>query len=142
MVQPAKYYLPLSTFKGFTNAKIGDKEYGNVFVHETANDTFHKCVELATKIGKLYNPNSWNRDSFGDYMDYMEGYSGFPHYWKLWKDNEYGFYFNLFMRNEDKEWRMWFNGALLFFGKGDSGVSGPNFSVRMDSSDSGWCMHT
>jgi hypothetical protein len=36
----------------------------------------------------------------------------------------------------------WFNGGLLFYRKGDSGVGGPNYSVRMDSSDSGWSINT
>lgn len=35
-----------------------------------------------------------------------------------------------------------FNGGLIFYDKGDSGVGAPQFSVRLDSSECGWEIHT
>jgi len=42
----------------------------------------------------------------------------------------------------DSEYRRWFNGGLIYFDAGDTGVSGPQYSVRIDSSKSGWSVHT
>lgn len=40
------------------------------------------------------------------------------------------------------EYEFWFNGGLLFYGAGDSGVGGPNFSVRLNAEKAGWSIHT
>ena len=41
------------------------------------------------------------------------------------------------------EYQYWFNGGLIYFSSGDSGVGLPQLSVRIgDTSKSGWDVHT
>jgi len=55
----------------------------------------------------------------------------------------HSFYFVMELKNEEtKEYNRWFNGGLIFFNAGESGVSGPQYTVRLDSSKSGWSIHT
>lgn len=52
------------------------------------------------------------------------------------------FYFELYSRGADGEYHFWFNGGMLWFSRGDTGVGSPQFSVRLDNSQSGWEIHT
>lgn len=38
--------------------------------------------------------------------------------------------------------RFLFNGGLLYYGRGDTGVSTPQFSVRIGATSEGWEIHT
>lgn len=59
---------------------------------------------------------------------------------RIWKDfAPYSFSFLML----DAQGKGWFNGGLIYFGKGDTGVDGPQFSVRLgDTSEEGWSVHT
>lgn len=36
----------------------------------------------------------------------------------------------------------WFNGGLIYHGRGDDGVGGPSYSVRLGDLDEDWSIHT
>ena len=40
------------------------------------------------------------------------------------------------------EYARWFNGGLIYYGKGDSGVGEPQLSVRIGDTSEGWSIHT
>jgi hypothetical protein len=53
------------------------------------------------------------------------------------------FGFTMYVKDEKTgEYKRWFNGGCLFYNAGESGVSGPQFSCRLDSRESGWTIHT
>lgn len=55
------------------------------------------------------------------------------------------FYFVMDLKQEgepDSAFKTWFNGGLIFYDAGDTGVGAPQFSVRLDASKSGWNIHT
>ena len=55
----------------------------------------------------------------------------------------HSFYFVMNIKDKETgEYKRWFNGGLIFFNAGESGVSGPQYTVRLDSSKSGWSIHT
>lgn len=42
----------------------------------------------------------------------------------------------------EENYDRWLNGGLIFYGDGDSGVGGPQFSVRIGSTEAGWSINT
>ena len=53
------------------------------------------------------------------------------------------FGFVMQLRQEDGSYKNWFNGGLIWFGPGDTGVGLPQLSVRLgDTSKAGWSVHT
>ena len=61
---------------------------------------------------------------------------------KLFKDfSPNSFEFTMFRRRAGGE-ECWFNGGLIYFGPGDTGVGGPQYSVRFgEGNDAGWSIH-
>lgn len=56
----------------------------------------------------------------------------------LYKDfAPYSFEF-VMMKGDER----WFNGGLIYFGRGDTGVGMPQLSVRIGDTDEGWSVHT
>ena len=55
----------------------------------------------------------------------------------------YSFSFLMMKKDDSGEYQPWFNGGLVFFDAGDSGVGLPQLSVRIgDTSESEWNIHT
>jgi len=55
----------------------------------------------------------------------------------------YSFAFTMMKRDANGEYRYWFNGGLIFYDVGDTGVGEPQLSVRIgDTSESGWNVNT
>ncbi|KKM89345.1 hypothetical protein LCGC14_1249640 [marine sediment metagenome] len=55
----------------------------------------------------------------------------------------YSFSFLMMKKDAAGEYQYWFNGGLIYFSSGDSGVGLPQLSVRIgDTSKSGWDVHT
>jgi len=103
-------------------------------------------------------------ESLQERLDYLGNYacnSGRQTKCRLYKDfAPMSFYFVMEIKKEEDtpalpcsgrrryeatdspEFRRWFNGGLIYFDAGDTGVSGPQYSVRIDSSKSGWSVHT
>lgn len=57
----------------------------------------------------------------------------------------YSFAFTMLRRDADKpeqEPVYWFNGGLIYFGLGDTGVDAPQYSVRLGDTSEGWSIHT
>lgn len=52
------------------------------------------------------------------------------------------FYFVMEIKKKDGQYERWFNGGLIYYGKGDSGVSDPQFSVRIGETDEDWLVNT
>ena len=52
------------------------------------------------------------------------------------------FEFVIERRQADGGYARWFNGGMIYFEKHESGVGGPQCSVRLDTSESGWSIHT
>ena len=54
------------------------------------------------------------------------------------------FGFTMFKKDrETGEYKRWFNGGMIYYGAGDTGVGAPQLSVRIgDSSQSGWQINT
>ena len=42
----------------------------------------------------------------------------------------------------DAAGKFWFNGGLIYHGKGDSGVGEPALAVRIGELDESWSIHT
>jgi len=61
----------------------------------------------------------------------------------LYKDwAPHSFVFTMMMKNKDGEYDYWFNGGLIFYNAGDTGVD-KQFSVRLSNTrKSGWEVHT
>jgi hypothetical protein len=93
---------------------------------------FDSVVKFAQEAG-LY-------DDLKKQLDFLSGFGGDPEKveCELYKDfAPQSFYFN--MMKGDKRW---FNGGLLYFESGDSGVGLPQLSVRIGSTKRGWEVHT
>ena len=54
----------------------------------------------------------------------------------------FSFTFQMKIKNKNGQYERWFNGGLIYFGEGDSGVNFPQFSVRVGSTNEGWSVHT
>jgi len=55
----------------------------------------------------------------------------------------YSFSFLMMKKDDNGEYQRWFNGGLIYFSAGDSGVGMPQLSVRIgDISESNWSIHT
>lgn len=63
---------------------------------------------------------------------------------ELYKDfAPYSFYFVMYKKNKQTgEYQRWFNGGLLWFNNGETGVNGPQYSVRLGELTRGWQIHT
>ena len=92
--------------------------------------------ELAVKINKL--------DELEERLDYLRDYSPEETRCLLYKDfAPMSFYFQMQTMNKEDVWQNWFNGGLIFYGPGDTGVGAPQFSVRIGEDLScGWSIHT
>jgi hypothetical protein len=58
----------------------------------------------------------------------------------------HSFYFDMYIK-KDGEYEHWFNGGCIYYGEGDTGVGGPQFSVRLEAATGGeapegWSIHT
>lgn len=60
--------------------------------------------------------------------------------YKDWATHSFGFM--MMVRDKNGEYKNWFNGGLIFYQAGDTGVGGPQYSVRLDNSTTGWSIHT
>ncbi len=54
----------------------------------------------------------------------------------------HSFEFTMLRRGDDGEYRHYFVGGLIYFGKGENGVGPPQLSVRIGELDEGWSVHT
>jgi hypothetical protein len=78
-----------------------------------------------------------------DYLDtYAEGDDRGRTRCMLFAEAPYSFYFVMECRRPDGTYAMWFNGGLIYFGEGDTGVGAPQFSVRIGTTEEGWEVHT
>lgn len=77
-------------------------------------------------------------------LDYLANYSQSETRCLLFRDfAPMSFYFEIQRRSDAATLERWFNGGLIFFNKGDTGVGSPQFSVRAgDSLPCGWSVHT
>lgn len=61
----------------------------------------------------------------------------------LFKDfAPYSFAFTIERKMPDGDFLFQFNGGLIYFGAGDSGVGMPQLSVKIGDLDEGWSIHT
>lgn len=93
---------------------------------------YEKVLAFADSVGK--------RAQLDDRLAFLDGYAQGRAKCILYADfAPYSFEFVLL---DAKTGAKWFNGGLLYFGPGDDGSGDPQFSVRLDSRESGWEIHT
>ncbi len=61
----------------------------------------------------------------------------------LWKDfAPFSFYFIMEKKQKDGSYARWFNGGMIFYGAGETGVGAPQYSCRLGSTKAGWSINT
>jgi hypothetical protein len=82
-----------------------------------------------------------------DYLDtYAEGDERGLTRCDLYADGDYSFYFRMLKRQPDGlmpgSYAYWFNGGMIYYGPGDTGVGAPQYSVRLGATDEDWTINT
>lgn len=109
------------------------KSYLRLQIDSPDFDYVNSVVEFAKRRGLLLE--------LQEQLTYLNGYAQERSKGcRVWKDfAPYSFSFLML----DAQGKSWFNGGLIYFGKGDTGVDGPQYSVRLgDSYEEGWSVHT
>jgi len=82
-------------------------------------------------------------------LDYLDTYAEHGERGKtkcfLYRDfAPYSFQFKMKIKDKDRDnnYKDWFFGGLVYFGKGDSGFGSPQYTVRIGELDEGWSIHT
>ena len=108
---------------------------------EFANDA---AKELADKCRAL---SAERKLDFDERLNYLGGFA--DHEGKgltkciLYTDfSPLSFEFTMLKKDASGEYRRWFNGGLIYFGRGENGVGSPQFSVRLVTDTEGWSIHT
>ena len=114
-----------------------------VFISEHMVSHLLDALSFATARNLLWDdPNSRVRLSLGDGLKYLNANDDIRRAVVLsGKDGQYGFSLSAYVWRSSA-WAHSYNGGLLYYGSGDSGVGGPNFSVRIGSVAEGWNIHT
>ena len=107
-------------------------------IHESAQAHFDNVKVFAERRG-LTEKLQVRLDWLGDYA--CHGDTGKTKC-ILYRDfAPYSFEFVMLIRNKKGEYERWFNGGLIYFGKGDTGVD-TQLSVRFDNSGEDFEIHT
>lgn len=101
-------------------------------VEESAQKRLEETRAFADKVGA--------RNELEEQLEYLGGYANSPEEQKtvclLYTDfAPYSFGFTMYrLVSEDgqKKEKRWFNGGLIYYGPGDTGVDGPQFSVSLE----------
>lgn len=109
-------------------------------LHIDNQEHFDKVKAFAKRAGKF--------DQLKEKLDYLDTYAdhenkGLTKCVLGYDFAPYSFSFLMMKRDAAGEYRPWFNGGLIFYDAGDTGVGNPQFSVRIgDVSESGWSINT
>jgi len=104
-------------------------------LEDQTNGELELAKEFAAKVGKA--------DDLQKQLDYLANYSDRETKCVLYHDfAPHSFGFDMMLRGKDGEWKRWYNGGLIFFGDGETGVGGPQYSVRIGGTSCGWSIHT
>jgi hypothetical protein len=104
------------------------------------------CQEYFNQVKQFAIDNNLleNFEKTMNYLDtYAEGEERGKTRCKLYKDfAPNSFEFVMERRCNIGEYHFWFNGGAIFYSAGENGVSGPQYTVRLDCEKSGWSIHT
>ena len=103
-------------------------------------------LEAARRFARQRGLSERLEEQLAYLRDYGEG-DGHP--WKgriavrLFDDSApHSFLVHWVLDPDTDEEKVWMNGGLIYYGRGDTGVSAPQFSVRLTGTDEGWQVHT
>lgn len=103
----------------------------------TNQDYFNSVMEFAVKTSQVSQLQSK--------LDYLNNYgSGANKETKclLYKDFAPNSFEFTMLEKRNGEFSPMFNGGLIYYGDGESGVGSPQFSVRLNTTGSGWSINT
>lgn len=100
--------------------------------HPATAEKLAKCLDFAERRGIL--------EKFLNRIKYLNGYAGERSKGCCLFSDFSPFSFEFLVL--DSEGNDWFNGGLVYFGAGESGVSGPQYSVRIGDTSEDWSIHT
>lgn len=114
----------------------------NLYIVSQVKPYFDKVVEFAKSRNLLWDrPGQDIRCGFGSYLKYLNEFGETRKILLTGPDGDYGFGVKCFFW-KNGVWNPSWDGGLLYYGQGDNGVNGPNFSVRIGSLHEGWSLHT
>lgn len=104
------------------------------------------CADYFEQVKQFAKDNNLE-ENFNSNIEYLSTYAEHGEIGKtrcrLFKDfAPNSFEFVMELKNKNGEYKRWFNGGLIYFGVNENGVSGPQYSVRLNSEKSGWSIHT
>lgn len=96
----------------------------------------NEVVEKALADARAFSVSRGIGANFEQQLKYLEGYGGSSNRVTLYKDGRRNFYFQIERKiPEEDEWEVILEGGLIYYGKGDTGVGAPQFSVRLGNED-------
>lgn len=103
-----------------------------------------ECEEHLAAVRKFADERGL-RPELERWLKYLDEYAGRHRTrCRLMTDSApHSFYFIMQRLAADgSTWHDWFSGGCVYYGRGDSGVGAPQFSVRLGDLEEGWSINT